>query len=80
MEDDSNVPQLSSYRPQRRFLPKPPGPSRGPSKAERQRAARIEARDERLHLAGMTNAGTIVMGVVLAVVVVMLLVILMSHH
>jgi hypothetical protein len=80
MEDDSNVPQLSSYRPQRRFLPKPPGPPRGRTKAERERAARIEARDERLHLVGMTNAGTIIMGVVLAVVVVLFLVILISRH
>ena len=36
------------------------------SKAERERERRAEARAERLHLAGLTSAGVIVMGVVLS--------------
>jgi hypothetical protein len=61
-------------------IPPPPGPPRRPSKAEREREKRAEARAERLHLAGLTNAGVIIMGVVLAAAVVMLVVLLVSHH
>jgi hypothetical protein len=41
---------------------------------------RAEARAERLHLAGVTNAGVIIMCAVLAAVVVLLVVVLVSHH
>jgi hypothetical protein len=51
-----------------------------PSKAERQQERRANARAERLHLVGLTNAAVIIMGVVLGVVVVMLVVVLVSHH
>ena len=52
-----------------------------PSKAEREQAKRAEARAERLHLAGLTSAAVIIMGVVLgAVVVVTLVLVLVSHH
>ena len=51
-----------------------------PSKEEREQAKRAEARAERLHLVGLTNAAVIIMGVVLGVVVVMLVVVLVSHH
>ena len=45
-----------------------------PSKAEREQAKRAEARAERLHLAGLTNAAVIIMGVVLGAAVVMLVI------
>jgi hypothetical protein len=68
-------------------VPPPPGPRRKPSKAERELdrraevgARRAEARAERLHLAGMTNAGVVIMSVVLGAVVVMLVVVLVGHH
>ena len=51
-----------------------------PGKAEREQAQRAEARAERLHLAGLTNAAVIIMGVVLGAVVVMLVFVLVSHH
>ena len=60
--------------------PGPPGPPRKRSKAERERERRAEERAERLHLAGLTNAGVIVMGVVLGVAVVMLVLVVVSHH
>jgi hypothetical protein len=61
-------------------LPPPPGPPRKPSKAEREQHRRAEARAERLHLVGLTNAGVIIMGVVLGVMVVVLVFVLVSHH
>jgi hypothetical protein len=61
-------------------IPPPPGPPRKPSKAEREQEKRAEARAERLHLAGLTNAGVIIMGVALGVMVVILVVVLVSHH
>jgi hypothetical protein len=65
-------------------IPAPPGPRREPNKAERDarraQEARAEARAERLHLAGLTNAGVIIMSAVLCAVVVMLVVVLISHH
>ena len=63
-------------------VPPPPGPPRQPSKAEREQEKRAEARAERLHLAGLTNAGVIIMGVVLGAVVVILVLVLLlvSHH
>jgi hypothetical protein len=61
-------------------VPPPPGPPRKPSKAEREQEKRAEARAERLHLAGLTNAGVIIMGVVLGAAVVVLALLLVSHH
>ena len=63
-----------------RRLPPPPGPPAKRSKAERERERRAEARAERLHLAGLTSAGVIVMGVVLSAAVVGLVLVLVSHH
>ena len=63
-------------------LPPPPwarNPPK-PSKAEREQEMRAEARAERLHLAGLTNAGVIIIGVVLGAVVVVLVLVLVSHH
>ena len=51
-----------------------------PSKAEREREKRADARAERLHLVGLTNAAVIIMGVVLGAVVVMVVVVLVSRH
>jgi hypothetical protein len=51
-----------------------------PSKAEREQEKRAEARAERLHLAGLTNAAVIIMGVVLGAMVVMVVLVLVSHH
>jgi hypothetical protein len=51
-----------------------------PSKAEREQEKRADARAERLHLVGLTNAAVIIMGVVLGAVVVMLVMVLASRH
>jgi len=51
-----------------------------PSKAEREQEKRAEARAERLHLAGLTNAAVIIMGVVLGAMVVIVVLVLVSHH
>ena len=51
-----------------------------PSKAEREQERRAEARAERFHLVGLTNAGVIIMGVVLGAMVVVVVVVLVSHH
>lgn len=64
-------------------MPVPPGPpSRGsrPDKAEREAEARTEARTERMHLVGITDAWLVIMGVVLAAVVIMLVLALASRH
>jgi len=53
---------------------------RRPSKAEREREKRAEARAERLQLVGVTNAGVVIIGVVLGAAVVMLVFLLVSHH
>ena len=50
-----------------------------PSEAERERPKRADARAERLHLVGLTNAA-VIMGVALGAVVVMIVLILVSHH
>jgi hypothetical protein len=63
-----------------RRLPPPPGPPRKRSKAEREQEERAEARAERLHLAGLSNAGVIITGVVLGLAVVVLVVVAVSHH
>jgi hypothetical protein len=61
-------------------VPGAPGPRPEPSKSQREQEKRAEARAERLHLAGLTNAAVIVMGVVLAAVVVMLVLVLVIRH
>jgi hypothetical protein len=61
-------------------VPPPPGPPRKPSKAEHDWQKRAEARAERLHLAGLSNAGVIIMGVVLGVAVIALVLVLVSRH
>jgi len=62
-------------------VPPPPWARRPkPSKAEREQAKRAEARAERLHLVGLTNAAVIIMGVLLVAVVVMVALALVSHH
>jgi hypothetical protein len=61
-------------------VPPPPGPRPKPSKAEREQEKRAEARAERLHLVALTNAGVVIMGVVLAAVVVVVALVLVSHH
>jgi len=81
--DDLNDPRISAYKPQRRLLiPAPPGPKRRrrPTKADREHQARVDARDTRLHLVGLTDAWMIATGVLLAVIAVMLVLVLMSHH
>ncbi len=61
-------------------VPPPPGPPRKPSKAERELQERADARAERLHLVGLSNAGLIIMSVVLGAVVVVLVLVLVTHH
>ena len=61
-------------------VPPPPGPPPKPSKAEREQEKRAEARAERLHLAGLTNAGVIIMSVVLGAMAVILVLLLVSRH
>jgi hypothetical protein len=63
-------------------LPPPPWARKPPtpSKAEREQEKRADARAERLHLVGLTNAAVIIMGVVLGAAVVMLVLLLASHH
>lgn len=81
--DDLNDPRISAFRRQRRLLiPAPQGykPSEAEVKREEQAEARTEARAARLHLVGLTDAGMIVMGLVLAAFVVMFVVVLASHH
>jgi hypothetical protein len=60
-------------------VPPPPGPPHRPGKAEREQAQRAEARARRLHLAGLTSAGVIVMGVALGAAVVVLVVLLATR-
>ena len=61
-------------------IPPPPGPPPRPGKAEREQEKRADARAERLHLVSLTNAGVIIMGVILGAAVVMLLVLLVILH
>jgi len=60
-------------------VPPPPGPPHKPSKAERAQEERAEERADRLHLVGLSNAGVIIMSVVLGAVVVALLLVLVSR-
>jgi len=61
-------------------IPPPPGPRPRPGKAERDQEKRAEARAQRLHLAGLTSAGVIIMSVVLGAVVVMVVLVLVSRR
>jgi hypothetical protein len=76
------APVFRPFRGRRPLLrePPPPGPPPKPSKAEREQEERAEARAERLHLAGLTSAGVIIMGAVLGVVIIILVLVLVSHH
>lgn len=67
-------------RPTRAARSTAAGPPPKPSKAEREQEKRAEARAERLHLVGLTNAGVIIMGVVLGAMVLVLVLVLVSHH
>jgi hypothetical protein len=75
-------PNARPFSGRRRGLrvPPPPGPPAKLSKAEREQEQRAEARAERLRLAGLTNAGVIIMSVILAAVVVCLVLVVVSHH
>ena len=68
--------QLST--PARRNQANPQSPIAHPT-ALRTSSPRAEARAQRLHLVGLTNAAVIIMGVVLGAMVVLVLV-LVSHH
>jgi hypothetical protein len=61
-------------------VPRPPGPPPRPSKAEREQDKHAEARAERLHLAGLTNGGVMIISVALAAAVVMLVLVLVTRH
>jgi hypothetical protein len=61
-------------------VPPPPGPRPKRSKAEREQERRAEARAERLHLVGLTNAGVIIMSVVLGAAVVALVLVVVTRH
>lgn len=83
--DDLNDPRISAYRPQRRLLlPAPPGHRRRLSRAQHKQkelaAERAEARAARFHLVGLTNAGVIVMGCLVAIAVVATVAVLISRH
>jgi hypothetical protein len=67
-------PNLSSYRPQRRWLPPPPGGFR-PRKPKRGKKPSREAATFRRLEPGLSRAGVIVMGVALAVVAVLVVII-----
>jgi len=60
-------------------IPPPPGPRRRPSKAAREQEQRAEERAERLHLVGLSNAGVLIMGVVLGAVVIALVLVLVTR-
>ena len=51
-----------------------------PSEAEREQEKRAEARAERLHLAGLTNAAVVIMVVLLGAVVIMVVVLALPIH
>lgn len=60
-------------------VPPPPGPPPRMSKAEREQERRADEQAERLHLVGLSNAGVIIMSVVLGAVVVALVLVLVSR-
>jgi hypothetical protein len=61
-------------------VPPPPGPRPRPSKGEREQERRAEERAERLHLAGLSSAGVVIMGAVLGVAVIVLVLVAVTHH
>jgi hypothetical protein len=61
-------------------VPPPAGPPPKLSKAERDQERRADERAERMHLAGLTSVGAIIMSVVVAAVVIVLVLVLISHH
>jgi hypothetical protein len=61
-------------------VPPPPGPPPKESKAEREQHDRAEARAERLHLASLSSAGTIIMSVILGAVVIAVVLVLVIRH
>jgi hypothetical protein len=71
--------QQSWLRPGGLRVPRPSGPPPKLNKAEREQEERSEARAERLHLASVSNAGVIIMSVILAAVVVILVLALVTH-
>jgi hypothetical protein len=76
------IPNLSSYKPQRRWLPTPPGgwqpdkprPDQKPGKKPGRQTGMV-----RRHASGLSQAGVIIMGVALAAVVVVVLVIALTR-
>jgi hypothetical protein len=83
--DDLNDPRISAYKPQRRLLlPAPPGYRPKLSKAQREQKhlaqERTDARITRFHLVGLTGAGVMVMGCVVAAAVVVMIAVMISHH
>ena len=69
-----------SGRGPRLRVPRPPGPPPKPSKAQRDQEKRADARAQRMHLAGLSGAGAIIMSLVLAAVVVMLVLAVVIRH
>jgi hypothetical protein len=67
------------WAPGRLRVPPPPGPPPKQSKAEREAEARAEARAERMHLAGLSGAGVIIMFVIVAAVGALFLWVLITH-
>ena len=61
-------------------IPPPPGPHPRASQFERAQERRAEARAERYHLASLTNAGVVIMGVLLVASLVVLLAVLVIRH
>jgi hypothetical protein len=61
-------------------LPRAPGPPPRVSKAEREQERRADARAARLHLIGLSNAGVIIMSVVLGALVLVLVLLLVTRH
>ena len=60
-------------------VPPPPGPPRRPGKAEREQEKHAEERAARLHLVAWSNAGVIIMSVVLGAVVIALVLVLVTR-
>ena len=75
-------PNMSSYKPQRQWLPPPPGGFRPrkpkPGKKPGKRRSRETGEVRRL-APGLSQAGVIIVGVALAVVVVLLVIIVLTR-
>jgi hypothetical protein len=76
------IPNLSSYKPQRRWLPDPPGgrprDKRKPPKKRSKRRSREAAAFLRL-APGLSEAGVIIMGVAVVAVTVLVVILAMSR-